>query len=85
MAKGARGKEKLEALISQFPEDVIPEEHIIESLLSDFQKDDYWHLPETGLLLETEHVLSPIFVYRDVPPYGTRSMEVRKTGEANFL
>ena len=66
---------------------MIPEEHIIESLLSDSQKADYSQLPETGLPLETEHVLSPIFVYRDVPPYGTRSMAVvavLKTGEATF-
>lgn len=85
--KVLRGKEKLEALISQFPEDLIPEECIIESLLSDSEKADYSHLPETGLPLETEHVLSPIFVYRNVPPYGTRSMAVvavLKTGEATF-
>ena len=85
--KVLRGKEKIEALLSQYPGQVIPEDRLIGEVLSDSTRAPIPSLPKTGLSEEAEHTLSPIFVYRDNPPYGTRSMAVvavHKTGQTTF-
>lgn len=85
--KVLRGKEKIEAMLSQYPGQVIPEDRIIDEVLTDSTRAPISSLPKTGLSEEAEHTLSPIFVYRGPPPYGTRSMAVvavHKTGYTSF-
>jgi len=85
--KALRGKEKIEALMSQFPDRVIPEDRLVTEVLIDSTRAPVSSLPKTGLSEAAEHVLSPIFVYRENPPYGTRSMAVvavPKTGQTTF-
>lgn len=85
--KALRGKEKIEALLSQFPDQVIPEDRLIAEVLTDSARAPISSLPKTGLSEAEEHAVSPIFVYRENPPYGTRSMAivaVQKNGQTNF-
>lgn len=73
--------------MSQYPVQVIPEDRLIDEVLTDSTRAPISSLPKTGLSLEAEHELSPIFVYREPPPYGTRSMAVvavHKTGQTTF-
>lgn len=85
--KVLRGKEKIEVLLSQYPDQVIPENCLIDELLTDSTRAEISRLPKTGLSEAHEHAFSPIFVYWDNPPYGTRSMTViavHKTGQTTF-
>jgi len=85
--KALRGKEKIEALLTQFPDQVIPEDRLIAEVLTDSARAPVASLPKTGLSEAEEHTVSPIFVYRENPPYGTRSMAViavQKNGQTTF-
>lgn len=73
--------------MSQFPDEVIPEDRVVAEVLSDSTRAPISSLPKTGLSEAEEHVVSPIFVYKESPPYGTRSMAVvavHKTGQTTF-
>lgn len=66
---------------------MIPESCLIDELLTDSTRAEISRLPKTGLSESDEHVASPIFVYKENPSYGTRSMTiigVLKTGQATF-
>lgn len=89
--KALRGKEKIEALLSQFPDQVVPEDRLVDEVLSDSTRAAFSSLPKTGLSEAGEHIVSPIFVCTEAPPYGepygTRSMAVvavLKTGQITF-
>ena len=55
--------------------------------MSDTEKEPTSHLPQTGMPLEVEHLLSPIFIQpiQDLLPgtglYGTRSQTVLVVGQ----
>lgn len=85
--KALLGKEKIEALLSQFPGQAIPEDRLVDEVLTDSTRAAVALLPKTGLSEADELPMSPIFVYRENPPYGTRSMAViavHKNGQATF-
>lgn len=69
--KTERGKKALKSLLSKtrnpLPEDIF-------GILSDRSKPDDIELPDTGIGLEWERILSPIFITS--PKYGTRSSSV---------
>ena len=85
--KVLRGKEKIQALLSQYPGQVIPEDHLIDEVLADSTSAEISRLPKTGMSEEMEHILSSIFVQWESRQYGTRSMAVvavHKTGQITF-
>ncbi len=55
----------------------------IFTLLSDTSTPDDHHLPDTGIGMEWERILSPIFVISDI--YGTRSSSVIRCDHAGNL
>ena len=69
--KVVRGKEKLERLVKD-QNDIDPET-VFKILLDNLKPDDK-DLPDTGVDLEWERILSPIFI--SSPSYGTRSSTV---------
>ena len=69
--KTERGKEVLRSLLSN-NDNPLPED--IFGILSDRSKPDDGQLPDTGVGLEWERILSPIFITS--PVYGTRSSSV---------
>jgi len=69
--KTERGKKALELLLSQ-TENPLPEE--VFRILSDRVKPDDIDLPDTGVGLEWERILSPLFIASSI--YGTRSSSV---------
>ena len=77
--KVVRGKEKLQKAISE--EEIFP--NSLFNILQDriLAKDE--DLPETGVGLERERILSPCFI--ETPIYGTRSTSVVLIGNDNSL
>ena len=69
--KPERGKEALESLLAS-KDDPFPEE--IFAILNDRSKPEDSELPDTGIGLEWERILSSIFITS--PVYGTRSSSV---------
>ena len=69
--KTERGKKAIESLLAS-KGDPLPEE--IFAILKDQSKPDDSELPDTGVGLEWERILSPIFITS--PVYGTRSSSV---------
>ena len=81
--KVQKGKNSLQALLDK-------EDHVSASDILDMLKDPTpppdEMLPDTGVGIEWERMLSPLFIKSDV--YGTMSSSiilVKKTGEATFL
>lgn len=69
--KTERGKHALDILLSR-TDDPLPED--LFCILSDRMKPDDRELPDTGVGLEWERILSPLFITSSV--YGTRSSSV---------
>jgi uncharacterized protein with NRDE domain len=69
--KTERGKKALESLLSQ-TDNPVPEDMF--RILSDRLQPDDIELPDTGVGLEWERILSPIFITSSI--YGTRSSSV---------
>jgi uncharacterized protein with NRDE domain len=69
--KTERGKKALESLLAS-KDDPLPEE--IFAILNDRSKPEDSELPDTGIGLEWERILSSIFITS--PVYGTRSSSV---------
>ncbi len=81
--KVARGKEKLRNVLSQSKSEMIP---AIFSLLEDTVRPKDIELPETGVGVEWERLLSTIFI--SAPTYGTRSsaaLSVTENNEVTFV
>ncbi len=80
--KVTRGKEKLAAIIRDAPMD----NDAMFSMLSDTFRPDDDLLPDTGVGLEWERILSPLFIQSET--YGTRSstiMRINRTGEIKVM
>ena len=80
--KVRRGKELLARCIKKNPRD----DQAFFDLLSDSQKPQDDQLPDTGIGLEWERILSPLFIQS--PTYGTRSstlMRLTKEGEIQVI
>jgi uncharacterized protein with NRDE domain len=69
--KVVRGKDQLARLISQ---NILPEPEEFFAMLGDRTVDSDRELPDTGVGLERERMLSPIFI--SSPGYGTRSSTI---------
>jgi uncharacterized protein with NRDE domain len=81
--KVERGKKLLGQVLS---EDEVPSFEAIFDVLADRSRPDDSMLPDTGIGLEWERVLSPIFV--ETEGYGTRSSTiilVKRDGGATFI
>jgi uncharacterized protein with NRDE domain len=78
--KTERGKKAIESLLAS-KEDPLPEE--IFDILKDRSKPDDNELPETGVGLEWERILSSIFITS--PKYGTRSSSVIMIDRKNHV
>jgi uncharacterized protein with NRDE domain len=70
--------------VSVYPGQEIPEERLVDEVLTDLTRAAISCLPGTGLAEEEEHALGSIFVQWENPPFGTRSMAVHRTGKASF-
>lgn len=77
--KVARGKEKLKAHLN---DDAI-DPHELLDLLHDRHRSDDWELPNTGVSLDWERVLSPIFIASE--DYGTRSSTILLIGNGTGI
>ena len=69
--KVERGRKLLDSMISE-TENPLPDE--IFHMLADISRPDDKHLPDTGIGLEWERLLSSIFIQSEI--YGTRSSSV---------
>lgn len=81
--KVKRGKEALRSLLSR-EEKPLPEE--IFNILTDRSMPDDESLPDTGVGLEWERILSPMFI--SSPTYGTRSstvLMIDRRGHVTFI
>ncbi len=78
--KVRRGKEALEALMAGTPGDVLENELLRLLRHSEIAPDD--ELPDTGIPLELERILSPLFIRSDT--YGTRSSTVMLMGDQSI-
>jgi uncharacterized protein with NRDE domain len=81
--KVARGKQSLGEIVRDG--DKIPSESVLDILADNTQADDAL-LPQTGIGLEYERALSPVFI--STPVYGTRSSSVLLidlNGEISFV
>lgn len=73
--------------MSVYPGQEIPEECLVDEVLTDPTRAAISCLPGTGLAEEEEHALGSIFIEWENPPFGTRSMAVvavHRTGKATF-
>ncbi|EFJ35804.1 hypothetical protein SELMODRAFT_404056 [Selaginella moellendorffii] len=69
-----RGKRKLKELLERYPNEEIPDKIIIDELLRDGRVFEDSVLPATGVTLERERMLSPLFVSQE--QYGTICMTI---------
>ena len=79
--KVERGKQKLEKALGENGH----HEPLLELLQDDWTPDDHW-LPETGVGIEMERLVAPIFIHS--AQYGTRASTVvhlREDGPAKFF
>jgi len=81
--KVVRGKAALARLLGEAG---VPSPEALLDLLADRTRPPDGELPDTGVGLEWERILSPLFI--ESPSYGTRSstvLLVRRTGQATFI
>ncbi len=80
--KVANGKDQLKSIIETAPED----NEALFNLLTDTNRPEDSQLPSTGIGLEWERLLSPLFIQS--PTYGTRSstlLRTTQTGEIQIV
>ncbi len=80
--KVANGKNQLKSIIETAPEN----NEALFNLLTDTSRPEDSQLPDTGIGLEWERLLSPLFIQS--PSYGTRSstlMQINRAGEIQVL